>query len=65
AQLYQGSVQAMASTGADVVVYTIPDVTTIPYVFYLRTQLEQQGAIIFNDETQSYQLVTQQGNLDI
>ncbi|WP_445666725.1 SGNH/GDSL hydrolase family protein [Fodinibius sp. AD559] len=64
-QLYQGSVQAMASTGANVVVYTIPDVTTIPYVFYLRTQLEQQGAIVFNDETQSYQLVTEQGNLDI
>ncbi|MDZ7658580.1 SGNH/GDSL hydrolase family protein [Fodinibius sp.] len=64
-QLYQGSVQAMASTSANVVVYTIPDVTTIPYVFYLRTQLEQQGAIVFNDETQRYQLVTEQGNLDI
>jgi len=62
---YPGAIQAMASTGANVVVYTIPDITTIPYVFYLRTQLEQQGAIVFNDETQSYQLVTQQGNLDI
>lgn len=65
AQLYQGSVQAMAATGADVAVYTIPNVTTIPYVFYLRTQLEQQGAIVYNSETQTYQLVTQQGNLDI
>ena len=64
-QLYQGSVQALASTGANVVVYNIPDVTTIPYVFYLRTQLEQQGAIVYNEESQNYQLVTEQGNLDI
>jgi hypothetical protein len=64
-QLYQGSAQQMAATGANVAVYTIPNVTTIPYVFYLRTQLEQQGAIQFNEQTQTYQLVTQQGNLDI
>lgn len=44
-QLYQASGQALASTGANVVVYNIPDVTTIPYVFYLRLQLQQQGLI--------------------
>jgi len=64
-QLYQGSVQALASTGASVIVYNIPDVTTIPFVFYLRTELQQQGAIVFNSDTQSYQLVTPQGNFDI
>jgi lysophospholipase L1-like esterase len=63
--LYQASGQALASTGASVVVYNIPNVTTIPFVFYVRTQLEQSGAIVFNDGTQSYQLVTPQGNLDI
>ncbi|HEX6981151.1 MAG TPA: SGNH/GDSL hydrolase family protein [Balneolaceae bacterium] len=65
AGLYQASGQALASTGASVVVYNIPDVTTIPFVFYLRAQLEQEGAIVFNAETQTYQLVTPQGNLDI
>lgn len=65
AQLYQASVQALQSTGASVVVYNIPDVTSIPYVFLLRSQLEQQGAITFNSGTQSYQLVTEQGNFDI
>ncbi|HLR26467.1 MAG TPA: SGNH/GDSL hydrolase family protein [Fodinibius sp.] len=64
-QLYQGSAQAMASTGANVAVYTIPNVTSIPFVFYLRTQLEQQGAIAFNSETQSYQLATPEGSFDI
>ncbi|NGP78069.1 hypothetical protein G3570_15580 [Balneolaceae bacterium YR4-1] len=65
AQLYQASVQALQATGASVVVYNIPDVTSIPYVFLLRSQLEQQGAITFNEDTQSYQLVTEQGNFDI
>lgn len=64
-QLYQASAQALASTGASVMVYNIPDVTTIPFVFYLRTELQQQGAIVFNSDTQSYQLVTPQGNFDI
>lgn len=64
-QLYQASAQLMASTGASVVVYNIPDVTSIPFVFLLRSQLEQQGAITFNETTQSYQLVTAQGNYDI
>ena len=62
-QLYQNSATAMASTGAKVILYNIPDVTSIPYVFYLRLQLEQQQAIRFNNETQSYQLAveTQEG----
>lgn len=64
-QLYQGSAQAMAATDASVVVYNIPDVTSIPFVFYLRLQLEQQGAIVYNTETGTYQLVTQQGNFNI
>lgn len=64
-QLYQASAQLMSSTGAEVVVYNIPDVTSIPFVFLLRSQLEQQGAITFNETTQSYQMVTQQGNFDI
>lgn len=63
--LYQGTAQALASTGASVVVYNIPDVTSIPFVFYLRLQLEQQGAITFDEENQTYQLVTQQGPFDI
>ncbi|WP_171032964.1 SGNH/GDSL hydrolase family protein [Fodinibius saliphilus] len=63
--LYQASAQGLAATGASVMVYTIPDVTNIPFVFYLRTQLEQQGAITFNSSSQSYQLVTENGNFDI
>lgn len=65
AQLYGASAQLMASTGASVVAYNIPDVTSIPFVFLLRSQLEQRGAITFNETTQSYQLVTEQGNFDI
>lgn len=65
AQLYQGSAQALASTGATVVLYNLPDITSIPFVFYLRLQLERQGAIAFNSQTQSYQLVTAQGSFDI
>lgn len=64
-QLYQASAQLLVSTGADVVVYNIPDVTSIPFVFLLKSQLEEQEVITFNDETQSYQLVTPQGNLNI
>jgi hypothetical protein len=64
-QLYQGAAQALASTGASVVVYNIPDITSIPFVFYLRLQLEQRGAITFNEENQAYQLVTDQGAFDI
>lgn len=64
-QLFQASAQALASTGAGVVVYNIPDVTTIPFVFYLRLQLETQGLITFNEQSRSWQLITEQGNFDI
>ncbi len=64
-QLYGASAQLLGSTGANVVVYNIPDVTSIPFVFLLRSQLEQQGVITFNETTQSYQLVTGQGNANI
>lgn len=55
-QLYTASMQALAATGTDAVVYNIPDVTSIPFVFLLRSQLEQQGLIRFNEASQSYQL---------
>ncbi len=64
-QLYRASAQLLQSTGADVMVYNIPDVTSIPFVFQLRSQLQQQGVIALNETTQSYQLVTEQGNFDI
>ncbi len=63
--LYQASMNAIAQTGADAVLYNIPDVTTIPYVFLLRSQLEQQGTIRYNQPTQTYQLQTPQGYTDI
>lgn len=64
-QLYQSSMEAIAQTEADAVLYNIPEVTTIPYVFFLRAQLEQQEAITFDDNSQTYRLVTPQGNLPI
>lgn len=64
-QLYQASVQALQSTGASVVLYNIPDVTSIPFVFLLRSQLEQQEIIAYNTDTGTYQLVTDNGNFDI
>lgn len=76
AQLYQASAQALQSTGASVVVYNIPDVTSRPFVFLLRSQLEADGVIRFNEPTQSYQLrvapdtyadiyITVDGNVEI
>lgn len=44
-ELYQASAQALSSIDASVTVYTVPDVTTIPFVFYLRRLLVQQGLI--------------------
>lgn len=55
-QLYLASAQALQETGASTIVYNIPDVTSIPFVFLLRSQLEQQGLIRYNETTQSYQL---------
>lgn len=64
-QLYQAAGQALAATGAKVLMYNIPDVTNIPFVFLLRAQLAQDGTIRFNQPTQSYQLNTPQGYTDI
>lgn len=63
--LYQASMQSLAQTEADVVLYNIPDVTSIPYVFFLRQQLLQQEVITYDEPTQSYRLITPQGNLPI
>lgn len=63
--LYQASMGTIQQTGADAVLYNIPDVTTIPYVFLLRSQLEKQGVIRYNQTSQSYQLQTPQGYFDI
>src|SRR5699024_9332340 len=53
-QLYQLSGQLLSSTEAGVVVYNIPNVTNIPFVFLLKAQLEQQEVIVFNETSQSY-----------
>jgi hypothetical protein len=65
ADLYQASADSLASTGASVVLYNIPDVTGIPFVFLLRAQLRQSGLIEFNTETGFYELVTSEGNFPI
>lgn len=65
AQLYQAAADSLTNTGASVVAYSIPDVTSIPFVFLLRLQLVQQGTIVFNPETQTYEFVTPQGNLPV
>lgn len=61
AQLYRASAGLLELTGANVVVYNIPSVTSIPFVFLLRSQLEQQGTIRFNDDTGTYQLAITSG----
>jgi lysophospholipase L1-like esterase len=63
--LYTASVNTIAQTGAKAVLYNIPDVTSIPYVFLLRSQLEQQGLISFDQGTQTYQMITPQGAMTI
>ncbi|SHF59363.1 GDSL-like Lipase/Acylhydrolase [Fodinibius roseus] len=63
--LYQAAIQAIVQTEADAVLYNIPDVTSIPYVFFLRAQLEQQGAITYDETTRMYQLATAEGNFPI
>lgn len=63
--LYAGSLQAIDQTGADVVLYNIPDVTSIPYVFLINAQLVQNETIIPNPNTGFYELVTPQGNAPI
>src|SRR5699024_10734632 len=57
--LYAGSMQAIAGTGADAVLYNIPDVTSIPYVFLVNAQLMQAGTITVN-QNNNYALVMPQ-----
>lgn len=63
-QLYGGSMQAIGQTGADGVLYNIPDVTTIPYVFLVNQILLQDGTITVN-QNNDYALVTPQGDVPI
>ncbi|SMO66076.1 SGNH/GDSL hydrolase family protein [Fodinibius sediminis] len=64
-QLYQASASTIAQTGAKAVLYNIPNVTTIPYVFLLRTRLVNEGIISYNEITQTYQFNTSEGSFDI
>lgn len=63
-QLYGGSMQAIGQTEADAVLYNIPDVTTIPYVFLINQVLQQNGTITVN-QANDYALVTPQANVPI
>lgn len=60
AGLYQASVDAIAATGAEAVVYNIPDVTSIPFVFIVNQTLLQDGTITVNNNG-NYALITPQG----
>ncbi|MGM0589884.1 MAG: SGNH/GDSL hydrolase family protein [Bacteroidota bacterium] len=44
-QLYQASAAQLASTGASVAVYNVPDVSAIPYVFFVNTTLINDGTL--------------------
>lgn len=65
AKLYQASVGKIAQIGADAVLYNVPDVTSIPYVFLVNSQLIQSETIIPNSETGFYELPTTQGQVPI
>lgn len=62
--LYQASINAIASTGAEAAVYNIPDVTSIPFVFIVNQTLLQDGTITVNNDG-NYALVTPQGDVPI
>ena len=47
--LYQGSVASIRATGASMALFTIPNVTDIPFVFAGNTTLQQAGAITVGD----------------
>jgi lysophospholipase L1-like esterase len=64
-QLYEASIGTVAQTGADAVLYNIPDVTSIPYVFLVNSRLVQSETIIPNTETGVYELPTPQGQVPI
>lgn len=62
-KLYKLSGAKLDSTGADVVLYNIPNVTNIPYVFLMRSKLEKKGIITLNKSTGIYELTTPNGSL--
>lgn len=64
-ELYEGSTGTIAQTGADAVLYNIPDVTSIPYVFLVNSRLIQSETIVPNPETGFYELSTSQGQVPI
>ena len=65
AQLYQLSAQLLASLETDVVVYTVPRATSLPFVFNLRRDLRNDNLISFNQSTGVWELTTGQGSLPI
>lgn len=64
-QLYSGSMQALAQTGADAVLFNIPNVTSIPYVFLVNAVLLNNDTISINEQNNNYELTTPQGNVPI
>lgn len=62
--LYQASAGQIAATGADAVLYNIPNVTAIPYVFLVNQTLLSDGTITVNQQGH-FALVTQQGNVPL
>ena len=64
AGLYQASMQQISATGADAVLYNIPNVTTIPFVFLVNNLLLQEGTITVN-QNNNFALVTPQGDVPI
>lgn len=63
-QLYGGSMQALAQTGADAVLFNVPNVTSIPYVFLVNAALFDNGTISIN-QNNNWALVTPQGEVPI
>lgn len=64
-QLYGGSMQALAQTGADVILFNIPNVTSIPYVFLVNNILLDNDTITINEQNNTFALVTPQGDIPI
>lgn len=64
-QLFQISAQQLGSLNADIVVYTIPSVISLPFVFFLRRELRRNGRIVFDPSTEAWQMNTGQGRLPI
>jgi|AntRauTorcE11897_2_1112592.scaffolds.fasta_scaffold02544_2 hypothetical protein len=62
--LYQASINQITATGADAIVFNIPDVTSIPFVFLINQTLLQGGTLTINGQN-NFALVTPQGNVPI